>query len=224
MTTTIEAHGGGALFREFETPNPSTPTSTQSSSPVSRAGAGVMLTAVVFLGSVTATSTGDQPIPTAALLAGGLTDRGDFAPVLAVESKPLPAVETRGLESRSDREEVTWIKEHSGLTWDQLGKIFGVSRRAVHMWASGGRLNESNARRLRAFSAIVREIEAGIAMPGPETVRARLLQIESDGLSVVDRLRRERSAGPTWGAPFGPERLVDALRDPVPTQVSEDEN
>jgi hypothetical protein len=90
------------------------------------------------------------------------------------------------------------------------------------MWANGGRLNESNARRLREFSAMIRDIESESSHPTtPEVVRARLLQIEPDGLSAVDRIRSERSSGPTWGAPFGPERLIGATREPLRTQVGE---
>jgi len=116
---------------------------------------------------------------------------------------------------------VAWVKDHSGLTWEQLGRIFGVSRRAVHMWANGGRLNESNARRLREFAAVVRGIETGQENPTPESVRARLLEVVQDRLSIVDALRQERSSGATWGAPFGPERLVDATRQPLRTPVGE---
>lgn len=126
-----------------------------------------------------------------------------------------------GHKPRSDREEIAWIKEHSGLTWDQLGRVFGVSRRAVHMWANGGRLNELNARHLREFSATVRKLEATTPEPTPEMIRAQLLQVESDGYSIVDRLRRERSGGPSWGAPFRPENLVDAIREPLRTRVGE---
>jgi hypothetical protein len=90
-----------------------------------------------------------------------------------------------------------------------------VSRRAVHMWSNGGRLNESNARRLREFSAVVKELQASIPSATPDDVRARLLDVGPDGVSVVDRLRRERSSGPTWGMPVGPEHLIDAIREPA---------
>ena len=42
----------------------------------------------------------------------------------------------------ADADELRWLKAHSGLTWEQLGKAFGVSRRAVHLWANGGRMNK----------------------------------------------------------------------------------
>jgi hypothetical protein len=182
------------------------------------AGASLLLAGVALLGDLTGTTIGGgQYGSIASFVTIDRTDCGQLAPE---PSKVVP----RGFESRdirSDREEITWIKEHSGLTWDQLGKVFGVSRRAVHMWANGGRLNESNAHRLRSFSAIVRDVESEIRQPTPETVRTRLLQVESDGLSIVDRLRRDRSVGPTWGAPFGPERLVNAVRRPLRTPVGE---
>lgn len=185
----------------------------------SKAGATLLLTSIAMLGGLNGTSIGGHNPPIASFVTMGRTERGELAPLEAPKSKAVVSRVVGDAESRSDREEVTWIKEHSGLTWDQLGKVLSVSRRAVHMWANGGRLNESNARRLREFSAIVRRVESEISQPTPEKVRARLLQVEADGLSIVDRLRRERSVGPTWGAPFGPERLVAAVREPLRTQV-----
>ena len=35
-------------------------------------------------------------------------------------------------------------REASGLTWDQLARYFGVSRRSVHLWAAGGRMSAAN--------------------------------------------------------------------------------
>ncbi|WP_157575207.1 hypothetical protein [Nocardia yamanashiensis] len=180
-------------------------------------GSGVLLSAVLMLGGLGATSNGDQFDLVTPFVMVGATDRGELIAI----AEPTAAPPVKDTESRSDQEEVAWIKAHSGLTWDQLGKVFGVSRRAVHMWANGGRLNESNARRLRSFSAIVRDIESLMPQPTPEMVRAHLLEVGTNGLSIVDRLRRERSAGPTWGAPFGPERLVDAIREPLHTQENE---
>lgn len=180
-----------------------------------RKGASLLMVGLAAFGGLAGTSIGGNYGAIQSLAAVSRTSRGEFAP--STKPKPIPAAARPfSAESRSDREEVTWIKAHSGLTWDQLGKIFGVSRRAVHMWANGGRLNESNARRLRAFAAIIRGIESEMLNGStPEKVRARLLEVQRDGLSVVDRLRREHSTGPTWGAPFGPERLVNATRKPL---------
>lgn len=180
-----------------------------------KAGASLLMAGLAAFGGLAGTSIGSNYGAIRVLAVVNCTGRGGFAAAIKPKSAPA-ATRVLGAESRGDREEVAWIKAHSGLTWDQMGKIFGVSRRAVHMWANGGRLNESNARRLRAFAAIIRGLES--EMPDdrrPEVVRARLLQVERDGLSVVDRLRRGHSTGPTWGAPFGPERLVNATREPL---------
>jgi hypothetical protein len=40
------------------------------------------------------------------------------------------------------------LKSRSGLTWDQLAGVFGVSRRAAHGWASGARLNAQHSETL----------------------------------------------------------------------------
>jgi hypothetical protein len=106
---------------------------------------------------------------------------------------------------RSDQEEILWVKENSGLTWDQLGKVFGVSRRAVHLWANGGRMNEANAEVLRRFASDVATHLGGTA----EQTRAALLAHD-----VVDTFRRAqvRGAGDSIGAPFAPEEKVENVR------------
>jgi hypothetical protein len=112
---------------------------------------------------------------------------------------------------RSDQDEVLWVKENSGLTWDQLGKVFGVSRRAVHLWANGGRMNEANAEVLRNFAAAIAAHHGG----SPERTRAALLAHEGGFDSVVDTFRRAqvRGAGEAIGAPFAPEEKVENIRE-----------
>lgn len=105
---------------------------------------------------------------------------------------------------RGDQAEIVWTKENSGLTWDQLGKVLGVSRRAVHMWATGARMNQTHAERLREFSAAVR---ANLGAT-PDETRAALLSIGPDGLSMVERYRNQRLDRSSWGNPFSPEELA----------------
>lgn len=112
---------------------------------------------------------------------------------------------------RSDQDEILWVKEKSGLTWDQLGKVFGVSRRAVHLWANGGRMNEPNAQVLRNFAAAVATHQGG----SPEKTRAALLVHEGGLASIVDTFRRAqvRGAGMAIGAAFAPEEKVENIRE-----------
>jgi transcriptional regulator with XRE-family HTH domain len=55
------------------------------------------------------------------------------------------------------------IRRRSGLTWEQLAEVFGVSRRSVHLWASGKPLSSSNEERLHAVLSVVRSIDRGNA-------------------------------------------------------------
>lgn len=111
---------------------------------------------------------------------------------------------------RADRDEIAWVKQHSGLTWDQLGRVFGVSRRAVHLWASGGRMNESNAEVLRAFAAAVLRHEG----KSPDDTRAALLASNRGSGSVVDTFRNRQvpQAEHTLGSPFSVEEKIGVIR------------
>jgi transcriptional regulator with XRE-family HTH domain len=55
--------------------------------------------------------------------------------------------------SVSAKESIQEIKRLSGLTWEELGKVFGVSRRSVHNWAMGERLTAENAEKIRQVLA-----------------------------------------------------------------------
>lgn len=47
------------------------------------------------------------------------------------------------------------IRLHTGLTWEQVARLFGVSRRTVHLWASGSAMSSEHEEHLhRVFSVI----------------------------------------------------------------------
>ena len=85
------------------------------------------------------------------------------------------------------------LREQSGLTWDQLGRLFGVSRRAVHLWASGGRLNATNFELLGHLLTVIEQL------PGtsPEEKRASLLQPTGVGGSLYDQIRARHASSPS---------------------------
>ena len=109
------------------------------------------------------------------------------------------------------QETVRWLHNESGLTWDQIGKVFGVSRRAVHMWANGARMNAANSELLAEFTAIVRGLDA----TDPSNRRAALLATRADGKSIIDFFRARRSASetPLSETSQDPERLLGARHD-----------
>lgn len=106
------------------------------------------------------------------------------------------------------------LKQRSGLTWEQLASMFGVSRRAVHGWASGARLNAHHAETLTAMRTLLRQVEAH---GDPEATRLALLDAshpaarsEPRGDNPLDRLSVRRT-DERWEHRQGdPIQMVDA--------------
>lgn len=83
---------------------------------------------------------------------------------------------------RSDTAElVKELKELSGLTIDQIGRIFGVSRRSVHNWMRGRRMSPPNEERLAELLAQVRDLPSDT----PEG-RRRILLSSKNGRSLLN--------------------------------------
>jgi hypothetical protein len=61
----------------------------------------------------------------------------------------------------SPRELLAEVKRRSGLTWQQIAYMFGVDRRSVHLWSSGGGMTAANEERLHAVSSLLRAVDAG---------------------------------------------------------------
>jgi DNA-binding transcriptional regulator YiaG len=111
---------------------------------------------------------------------------------------PVPA--------RASADLIRDLRQRSGLTWDQLGRLFGVSRRAVHLWASGGRLNAANQELLGHLLAII----DGLPGSTPEQKRTALLQPTGGEGSLFDQIRTRHasSAADINRAPFRPHELL----------------
>jgi DNA-binding transcriptional regulator YiaG len=76
------------------------------------------------------------------------------------------------------------LRRLSGLTWDQLARLFNVSRRSLHFWASGKPMAPSNEEHLQRLLAVVRKIDRGTATAN----RALLLAAREDGTFPFDML------------------------------------
>jgi len=144
-----------------------------------------------------------------------------------------PAADTEVNESEATCRAISELRRISGLTWEQLGHLFGVSRRSVHFWASGKRLNAGNEERLMRVLDVVRAGDRGDA----RSTRAALFEVR-EGTTAFELLTAERFEdaclllGPGAGrrtptlaelapsakaerAPSPPEELVDAQHDRV---------
>lgn len=91
--------------------------------------------------------------------------------------------------SESTGEAVLEIRRRSGLTWEQLGHLFDVSRRSVHHWASGKAVTPEHERMIRRMLASIRRLDQG----SQAATRARLLAVdERFGITVLDVLKEGR--------------------------------
>ena len=92
------------------------------------------------------------------------------------------------------------LHEDSGLTWDQLAKLFNVSRRAVHQWAVGGRMNTTNVTRLQELTRVVASLAGSSAT---DKRSALLAPTRPEGRSLYDALRAESVVRDEINAPAG---------------------
>lgn len=131
------------------------------------------------------------------------------------------------------RRAISELRRISGLTWEQLGELFGVSRRSVHFWASGKPMNAANEERLLHVLAIMRKADRGDA----RLMRMALFDASS-GIRPFDLLVAQRfdeasamlgdgagrrtmprvelsSAAEKARKPLPPEELAGAMHDRV---------
>ena len=88
----------------------------------------------------------------AARVAASASTSSHGAPVRSLEGDPHP----KPLAA----ERVRRLKSASGLTWDQLRRLFGVSARSLHLWAGGARMNARNAERLAYLEQVIHDLGA----------------------------------------------------------------
>ena len=82
------------------------------------------------------------------------------------------------------------LRRLSGMTWEQLANLFGVSRRTVHFWASGKALNAANEEKLYRVISTIQRIDRGSAQENREI----LFMIQPDGAVPIDLIRAGRYA------------------------------
>lgn len=99
---------------------------------------------------------------------------------------PSPSQQT----SHTSAQVVRDMQQASGLTWQQLAKALGVSRRSLHLWANGAAMSALHSESVAQFEAIVRACDSG----DPQATRLALLRTGDQGLSPYDRFRSQRDA------------------------------
>lgn len=125
------------------------------------------------------------------------------------------------------------VRRLSGLTWEQLAELLGVSRRTLHFWASGKPMNAANEERLHQVLGVLRAMDQGAS----DYNRAALLAPGAHGVRPFDLLavgdfevarhqvgvgiKRRLALGPlsedaaAARRPLPPADLVGALQEPI---------
>ena len=93
--------------------------------------------------------------------------------------------ESEGLNAN---EVILEIRRRSGLTWEQIGEIFNVSRRIEQQWANGKAPSAQHERQIWQTLAVILHVDEG----SQTAVRHRLLTIDDTGLSIYDLLVSHR--------------------------------
>jgi len=102
------------------------------------------------------------------------------------------------------------LRQRSGLTWDELARIFGVTRRTLYNWSTGGQVSAAHAQSLARVIALFHEVDAG----EPKLTRSRLLAPTENGSTLYTRLVQQRAPAYTTGGPtYRPEQLLSARHD-----------
>jgi transcriptional regulator with XRE-family HTH domain len=146
----------------------------------------------------------------------------------------------RQSERRRAGEALFEIRRIGGFTWDQLARLFSVTRRSLHFWASGQAMSSEKEERLHRLASFMRQADRG----SPEATRGVLLSVAEDGRIPFELLAEGRyddaaslvgdgQRRPTAPRPprlrerpasWAPEELVDALNDrahtPTPLRAS----
>jgi hypothetical protein len=86
------------------------------------------------------------------------------------------------------RDAIFELRRLSGLTWEELATMLSVTRRSLHLWASGGPINSPNEKHVRDLLIAMRELDRGTAREN----RGLLLTPLRDGGTVGELLQARR--------------------------------
>jgi len=161
----------------------------------------------------------------------------DHRGLLAAVDRTTSGITLRATGSpEATQKSISELRRLSGLTWDQLAKLFNVSRRSLHFWASGQPLSRFNEEQLNRLLEAIQYIDRGSA-----NLNRSLLLKGSNGkffdllvAGKYEEFKKIVGCGnapqkPQLGSlsedalvarrPQNPADLVDALQEPIHREV-----
>lgn len=122
----------------------------------------------------------------ATTLSGSATASTYAVPRLVERTAAGPAGQIEHVPAESTAEAILEIRRRSGLTWEELGDLFDVSRRSVHHWASGKTVSAKHDQMIRRMLAAIRHLDQG----SQAGTRTQLLAVDgATGVSALDLLK-----------------------------------
>lgn len=122
------------------------------------------------------------------LFASGLSARATTStdhPCFVFErTAAVPAGRIESVQVDTPASAILEIRRRSGLTWQELSDLFGVSRRSVHHWASGKVVSARHDRFIRQVLVTIRNVDHGAAA----LTRDFLLTPDANGVTAIDLL------------------------------------
>jgi DNA-binding transcriptional regulator YiaG len=178
-----------------------------------------------------------EPILVGLMLVSSGTSSAPPLPVEMVLRSPRVVEQTNAGLSATGADHagssIAELRRLTGFTWDQLARIFSVSRRSLHFWASGKSMTANNEEHLQRVLGVVRHVDRGSASAN----RSILLAVADDGSVPIDLLvegqyervvgllgpgdaRRPKSPNVSAAAaaariPSPPQDLIGALQDRI---------
>jgi len=140
-----------------------------------------------------------------------------------VISPPQTSAGASANESSTANGALSELRRLSGLSWEQLARIMGVSRRSLHFWASGKPMARTNEEHLQRVLGVVRSIDRGsasanrtalLASMDPEMIGVDLLAAHQYD-RVISLASRMSASARSVRTPRPPAELVGALHDTV---------
>ena len=116
-----------------------------------------------------------EPRPRFVAIPGSLSAPGTHARSPSVGGRPAPALAPARTSAAlqpavepappvlDPAEALSELRRLTGLTWEQLARVFGVARRSLHYWASGRPMNAANLEKLYELLEVLRQVDRGTA-------------------------------------------------------------
>lgn len=134
------------------------------------------ITCVVMVGCA-ATSTLSTVTPADAVALNVTTAQPSTLPAIPVQ--PAPPLDQSAVPGMLQR-----LRRLSGLSWGEIARAVGVSRRTIHNWLAGARVAGVHLTRLLELGRLVDLVTTGSV----EATRTALMQPNANGRSILDDL------------------------------------